>query len=224
MDQAKKILLIESSGDYPFVALAENEKVLKVWYAEKKSGLAIHGAIRDLLEACGMKIGDVDAVSVSAGPGSYTGLRVGMAAAKGICYAIQKPLITVSSLKMMAMAVKSEASKINAEWICPMIDARRDEVFMAVYDMAMEEVIAPGPFILGSAEWKNLWNSRKVLFSGSGAQKISEHNNLFNFIDLQKNMLAPAMAAIALDSIHKKLISNTMWAEPTYLKPFYMNK
>jgi tRNA threonylcarbamoyladenosine biosynthesis protein TsaB len=220
----KKILLIESSGDCPFVALTENEQVLQEWHAEKNSGFAMHGAIRNMLDACGMQMEDLDAVSVTAGPGSYTGLRVGMAAAKGICYAIKKPLITVSTLKVMAMSLRKAATAIHADWICPMIDARRDEVFMAIYDVSMQEVLEPCPFILGSAPWKELWNNKKILFSGSGSIKIKEINNAFNFIELPKGQLAGAMAEITVYSLNNNLISNTMWAEPSYLKPFYMNK
>ena len=224
MSPAKKILLIESSGDNPFVALTENEKVLKEWHAEKNSGFAIHVAIRNMLDACEIRMEDLDAVSVTAGPGSYTGLRVGMAAAKGICYAIKKPLITVSTLKVMAMSLRIAASEIHADRICPMIDARRDEVFMAIYDINMQEVLEPCPFILGSDPWKELWNSKKVLFSGSGSLKIKEVNNVFNFIELPKDQLSRGMAEISLHSLNNNMISNTMWAEPTYLKPFFMNK
>lgn len=224
MSPSKKILLIESSGDSPFVALTENEEVVKERHAEKNSGFAMHGAIRNMLDDCGWQTEDLDAVSVTAGPGSYTGLRVGMAAAKGICYAIKKPLITVSTLKVMAMSLRDAAAEMHAEWICPMIDARRDEVFMAIYDTNMQEVLEPCPFILGSATWRELWNTKKVLFSGSGSKKIKERNNAFNFIDLTADQLAAAMADISLQSLNKNLISNIMLAEPAYLKPFFMNK
>ena len=175
MSAAKKILLIESSGDHPFVALTENENVLREWYAEKNSGFAIHDAIQYLLQACSMRIEDLDAVSVTEGPGSYTGLRVGMATAKGICYAMKKPLITVSTLKVMAMSLRNNASEIRADLICPMIDARRDEVFMAIYDSHMQEVLKPAPFILGSDSWKELWNSKKVLLDRKSTRLNSSH-------------------------------------------------
>ena len=224
MSAVKKILLIESSGDHPFVALTENENVLKEWYAEKNSGFAIHDAIQHLLKVCSMRMQDLDAVSVTEGPGSYTGLRVGMATAKGICYAMKKPLITVSTLKVMAMSLRNNASEIRADLICPMIDARRDEVFMAIYDSNMDEVLKPAPFILGSESWKEQWNSKKVLFSGSGSKKIKETNNSFHFTDLAKNQLVRGMAEISLDAIHKNMTASVMWAEPAYLKPFFLNK
>ena len=91
--------------------------------------------IDEMLKKNNLKPNQLDAVAVSIGPGSYTGLRVGLATAKGLCYALNIPLIAVSTFKMIAFAAKEEASAL----ICPMIDARRMEVFTAVYDKELEE-------------------------------------------------------------------------------------
>lgn len=218
------MLLIESSGDCPFVALAENGKLINSWYSPAKGGFSIHEIIEKLFSTSGKKITELDAVAVTEGPGSYTGLRVGMAAAKGICYALRIPMITVSTLRVMALAARNEALQIGADSIYPMIDARRDEVFLAAYDINMNEKVAPGPYLIGSGEWDTLFASKKSLCCGSGAAKIPETYATSLMTELPAIKLTAAMADISLESLRKNMTADILRAEPSYLKPFYLNK
>ena len=132
------ILLIDTSQETATIALSRDGKVL---FSEenkisKEHASWLHTAIGRLLAEADMTLADLKAVAVIAGPGSYTGLRVGMAAAKGFCYALNIPLITRNTLEVMAESMRSVAEKKNA-LICPMIDARRDEVFTALYSISL---------------------------------------------------------------------------------------
>ena len=111
--------------------------------------LANHIAIRDLMAEQGRRLSDLAAVAVVHGPGSYTGLRVGMSAAKGLCYALDLPLITVNTLEWMAEAAKGGPE----DMICPMIDARRNEVFTALYDRNGSERLGPHALILDDSSF-----------------------------------------------------------------------
>src|SRR5262249_13338949 len=106
---------------------------------------------------------DIDAVAVSAGPGSYTGLRVGVATAKGLCYTWEKPLIAVSTLQMMAQGIFSRIKDAEA-FYCPMLDARRMEVYTAVYDAALNIVVAPHALVLTPESFSEQVAAKKTYF------------------------------------------------------------
>src|SRR6185503_9501274 len=132
------ILHIDTAVEAASVCLAKNGEVLFISKNVRKDSLGerqkdhaawLHIAIKDIFEKNNLEITSLDAVAVTEGPGSYTGLRIGMATAKGICYGLSKPLVTLNTLLVMANAAKSN----DAGLLCPMIDARRMEVFTAVY-------------------------------------------------------------------------------------------
>ncbi len=138
----KMILLIDTAQETATAALAEAGRVL---FSEeninaKDAAAWLHPAIGRLMEQAGKTVRELEAVAVVAGPGSYTGLRVGMAAAKGLCYALKIPLITRNTLQVMAASMRPVAREKKA-LICPMIDARRDEVFTALYGTDMQEIL-----------------------------------------------------------------------------------
>src|SRR5687768_2649863 len=119
------ILNIDTATETAMVSLAENDSILSfaVNNNQKDHASFLHPAIQDIINKTNKTIGEVDAVAVTSGPGSYTGIRVGMAAAKGLCYALQKPLITLNTLEVIAL---SSIEKIKEDALyCPMIDARR---------------------------------------------------------------------------------------------------
>ena len=140
------ILNIDTAVQTSSVCLAQNNEVLalKINPSQKDSAAWLHMAIKEVLKEQNIELKDLDAIAVSEGPGSYTGLRVGMSTAKGLCYVSQKPLITINSLQMMAVAAKDEPT----DFICPMIDARRMEVFTAIFDHELNYVLQPSNFIL----------------------------------------------------------------------------
>lgn len=139
------ILNIDTSTEQAGICLAKDEHVLGILRNDEQKDHAswLHPAIRKLLENAAYALGELDAIAVTAGPGSYTGLRVAMAAAKGLCYALKVPLILENTLDVMALAGSQQPQLPEACLICPMIDARRMEVFTALYTKDLQ-VIMPG--------------------------------------------------------------------------------
>ena len=194
------------------VAFAAND-------ATRESAAWLHTAIQQLMQQQKMELHQIDAVAISAGPGSYTGLRVGMAAAKGICYALQKSLITINTLQMMAAA----ALELNndADWLCPMIDARRMEVFTAIFDKTLNEVVPTAPVILTESTFAEHLAQKKILFSGNGSAKFSnllQHPNA-TFGNAAAN--AKHLPALAFSKLIENNFSDLAYSEPLYGKEFY---
>lgn len=184
----------------------------------------IHPAIEQLMKESGFGLPVLKAIAITNGPGSYTGLRVGMATAKGLCYALSIPLITESTLKVMAAAVirqNSISPKTPSTLYCPIIDARRMEVFAAVYDEKLEERLTPRALILSENSFKQELDSSVILFFGSGAgkwQSICHHLNA-SFGEVVS--VGPAFAALSYSRYEKNLFTPLAYAEPVYLKEFY---
>jgi tRNA threonylcarbamoyladenosine biosynthesis protein TsaB len=223
------ILNIDTAIEHATVCISNNGTVLStIGNATQKDHAAwIQMAISELVKQCQLTMKDIDAVAVTEGPGSYTGLRVGMATAKGLCYALQIPLITVSTLQAMAYFAKFNwlpiVDKPNEKvLLCPMIDARRMEVFTAVYNEALEPVIAPKALILDEFSFKEQLNSQLLVCFGNGASKwkyISRYPNVL-FIDERIDM-APALAKLATGLYLKGVFADLAYAEPVYIKEFY---
>ena len=213
------ILNIDTALDSASVCLSEDGNLLQLSSSEDQKDHAswLHMAIAELLQKNGCVIKDLQAVAVSIGPGSYTGLRVGLAAAKGFCYALNIPLITVNSLKIIAFAAKDEAVDI----ICPLIDARRMEVFTAIYDKGLQEKISPHALLLDEKSFASFLSTGKVLFCGNGVKKlrplISNSNALFS------NTIADAshLARLSFNCYNNKEFADLAYAEPLYIKEFY---
>src|SRR5687767_4686808 len=167
-----RILTIDTSTEKASIALSEAGETIGLSINEEQKDHAgwIHQAIENLLASKSLSLKELHAVAVTAGPGSYTGLRIGLATAKGLCYALSLPLITVNTLE--AMAVCAIAAKQEAERFCPMIDARRMEVFTAVYDQELSVIMKPAAMILDSTAFQTLLNDYRVLFFGNGYPKL----------------------------------------------------
>ncbi len=171
-----------------------------------------------------ISISDIDAVAVSSGPGSYTGLRIGVSTAKGLCFALDKPLIALPSLLVLAWPVVTEKSQMESEtgsWFCPMIDARRMEVYTAFFDGNMRQQRRTTADIVEANSFRDILESRKVWFFGNGALKCRteiDHPNahfLPHRVPLAQNMAAPAFEAW-----QKGDFENVAYFEPFYLKDF----
>jgi tRNA threonylcarbamoyladenosine biosynthesis protein TsaB len=177
----------------------------------------LHVAIQDILQQNNYSPNQLSAIAVSAGPGSYTGLRVGMATAKGLCYALSVPLITVDTLQMMASAVKEPLTDL----LCPMIDARRQEVFTAIFDKELNNVIPASNLILSERSFQDHLQKHTILFFGNGSLKAStviKHSNAF-FV----NSVATAQDMVFLASKKYKSgqFSDLAYSEPFYGKDFH---
>ena len=212
------ILNIDTALDTASVCLSEDGNNLQLAFSENQKDHAswLHTEIASLLQKSRKRINDLDAVAVSIGPGSYTGLRVGLAAAKGFCYALNIPLITVNSLKLIALAVMDEAVDI----ICPLIDARRMEVFTAIYDKDLREKIAPHALVVDENSFDSLLISGQILFCGNGVKKlqplISNKNALFSHTMAD----ASHLAHLSFLCYKKNEFADLAYAEPLYLKEF----
>lgn len=213
------ILNIDTAGNTASVCVAKDAVTLAVADNPQQQDHAawMHEAIENLLQRENLQFHDIDAVAVSNGPGSYTGLRVGLAAAKGYCYALDIPLITLSTLRIMAEVHKDE----SVDFICPMIDARRMEVFMAVYDREYSLLQEPAAVILEENSLLNWTGKGRIIVSGSGMEKASRILPAENVLFSNIKASAINMSGLAESAFIRKDWANLAYIEPYYLKEFY---
>jgi len=215
------ILNIDTAIDVATVSLSENGRLKSFLTNENQKDHAawLQPAIKKLLEENKVDAFQLNAIGVNNGPGSYTGLRVGLSSAKGLCYAWKLPLIAVNSLLVLANAVKDEETDL----ICPMIDARRMEVFTAVYNKDLVEVEKPQSMVLNEYSFFNILMGQKILFLGNGSPKFELICKSPHAI-FKKFAINPA-SLCALT--YKKFVGNDFvdlaYVEPLYLKEFFTN-
>ncbi|ANI90215.1 tRNA N6-adenosine(37)-N6-threonylcarbamoyltransferase complex dimerization subunit TsaB [Arachidicoccus ginsenosidimutans] len=219
------ILLIDTALENASIVLADTQHILA---EEKNSEQKNHAAfVQTAIESISAKtqtsLKDIDAVAVSAGPGSYTGLRVGMASAKGLCFALNKPLILLNTLKIMAKSTALQLNKQDALY-APMIDARRMEVFAALYDFSLNEIEKTSAFILTEQNFSETFlnHEKEIIFFGNGMDKWKAIAPQGNF-SFPENIAidANAINALAQQSFEKKLFADLAYSEPVYAKSFY---
>ena len=179
--------------------------------------------MEQLLANAGQQLADLAAVAVSDGPGSYTGLRIGGAAAKGLCFALDIPLVAVSTLRALAAQVAAGTARPENFLFCPMLDARRLEVYAAVYTHEGQEVLAPTPLLLDAETLAEQLADRSVLFFGSGAAKFralrGEHPNAGFLAGIEPS--AVAVGTLAVAAFHRQEFQDVAYYEPFYLKEVY---
>jgi len=213
------ILNIDTAVENSSVCLALNGEFIAMTMNanQKDSASWIQPAIKNLLTEQNVALGQLKAIALSNGPGSYTGLRVGMSTAKGLCYALNIPLITISTLKMMAIS----AIHLEADLYCPMIDARRMEIFTAIYNRKLTEVKSPFNLVLENASFEDTLATKKMLFFGNGSakfQQIIKHPNaLFAPIDSS----AKHLVLESFLKLKKGEVVDIAYSEPFYIKEFY---
>jgi tRNA threonylcarbamoyladenosine biosynthesis protein TsaB len=213
------ILNLDTAVQSASICLAEDGKMLGFLFnpSQKDQAGWLHTGIKDLLAAHGVSLQAISAVAISAGPGSYTGLRVGMSAAKGLCYSLKIPLITIGTLQMMAFAAQQEP----ADLFCPMIDARRNEVFTAVFDRSLSEVIPASNLILDENSFKDLLDLHRICFFGNGSTKfrsmMMHPNGFFSAVEAT----AEHMMILAHIKFIKADFADLAYSQPFYGKDFY---
>jgi tRNA threonylcarbamoyladenosine biosynthesis protein TsaB len=182
--------------------------------------------IQDVMKQASKNAGELDAIAVSMGPGSYTGLRIGVSTAKGLCYALDKPLIAIPTLKSMAYGFldkKQETQNSRLSLFCPMIDARRMEVFCAIYDAELNEIKKTSAEIITENSFSDLLKDHTLLFFGDGAVKCKEalsHQPNAVFID-DVFPSSKYMVEMADKKFKEKQFENVALFEPFYLKDFF---
>jgi tRNA threonylcarbamoyladenosine biosynthesis protein TsaB len=213
------ILHIQTALEKAMVGVSENGQVRA--YREndmqKDHAAFLQPAIRDVCAEAGARLQDLAAISVVSGPGSYTGLRVGMAGAKGLCFALQKPLVTVNTLRWMAAA----GENLDARYLCPMIDARRMEVFTAIFNPAGEPILEPFAAILDENLFKTLLDEGKIVFFGGGAAKFKPllHHPNAVFSDLESGQAE--LARLSWNHYQAGVFSDLVQTAPLYGKDFH---
>jgi len=213
-----KILCIETATTNCSVALSVDGKLLAIkednnlGYSHSEK---LHLYIQDILKENGLEPGDLDAVAISKGPGSYTGLRIGVSAAKGLCFSLDIPLISVPTLTSLAHKVKEKGR------VVPMLDARRMEVYTAVFNSEKQQVEETSARILEPNSYIDLLNSGKVSFIGSGVAKFQEICSHPNAIFVQDQLpSAREMVPLASAKFQQKDFEDVAYFEPYYLKDF----
>ena len=221
----ERLILIETSTALCSAALAEDGVITS--YRESSAPKA-HASltavfIQEMLEEKGLTIADCDAVCVSKGPGSYTGLRVGVSTAKGLCFGSSKPLIAISTLDIL---VAQAQIPDNLKYIVPMVDARRMEVYAAVYEIAgqagndVRQITETAPAIIDENSYSDILERGKVLFIGDGAGKCADVIKHPNATFVQCWPKASAMLEPAMKAYKEKRFEDVAYFEPFYLKEF----
>jgi tRNA threonylcarbamoyladenosine biosynthesis protein TsaB len=203
---------IGSAGDC--VALVENNN-------GNQHATVLPSLIEQALRQANCELINIDAVAISMGPGSYTGLRVGLSTAKGICFALNKPLIAIPTLEAMAMGMKQQHPKKNLLY-CPMIDARRMEVYTCILNNEMEYFLETTPKVIDATSFETALSNYQICFGGNGVKKISEiikHDKAL--FDLNNNYhSAKNMCSLAQTHFANKHFADMAYCEPIYLKQF----
>lgn len=215
------ILNIETSTTNCSVSLSHNETLLCSNEINKQSyshSTKLHSQIANLIDKSKVSYSDLSAIAISKGPGSYTGLRIGSAAAKGLCYALDIPLISVSTLKILAKKIK-----IQEGLIVPVMDARRDEVYSAIFDHKFYQKRESKPEIIYNNSFFDLIKEKKIYMVGNGQEKckriINENPNLIFSMD--KNFPSSAdMIELSYEKYKSSKFEDIAYFEPDYLKKF----
>jgi tRNA threonylcarbamoyladenosine biosynthesis protein TsaB len=243
------ILALETATPVCSVALARNGEILALRESTTPNAHSsvLTVFIEDLFREASLQFADLDAISVGMGPGSYTGLRIGVAAAKGLCFALDKPLIAVPTLEAMAAGINYEfknSSENQGSGIrdqnpkpktqnpkpetlfCPMIDARRMEVYCSVFDESLKVIRPTEAVVVEENSFDALLSEHRVLFAGTGAEKcrdiLSDKPNAFFLENFQASSIF--IIPLAEKRFHENRFENLAYFEPYYLKDFIAGK
>lgn len=215
------ILNIDTSTSVCSAALAKDGKVIAI--QENSEGLnhsvLLGTYIDQILHENGTTADQLDAVAISMGPGSYTGLRIGVSLAKGLCFGAGKPLIAVPTLQALALSVSSEIGE--DAWYCPMIDARRMEVYTAFFDQKNRVMIDTKAEIISEGSFARLLAEHNIYFFGNGSGKVkntltSPHARFLERVETSARHTAP----LAEQFFNDRQFADTAYFEPLYLKDF----
>ena len=220
------ILNIETSTTLCSVSLAKDGKVIAS--KEVNEGFThaenLHVFIEEVIAKAGTTVKDLNAIAVGSGPGSYTGLRIGVSAAKGLAYALQVPLIAVNTLQTMAAAAVGQS---NEEVLfCPMLDARRMEVYTAIFDKDLNAIKETSAQILSEEDLSFFDTGKPICFFGDGMPKCKELLMNIPRSSFIQNIVpaSSALAELSFQKHNKGQFEDVAYFEPFYLKDFFINK
>ena len=222
------ILNIETSTNVCSVALSQDGVCLyeDVNMEGPSHAQVLAGYVKDAVSFADSHAIPIDAIAISKGPGSYTGLRIGVSEAKGVAYGRDAKLLSVPTLKLLTVPILLGHDELPEDaLLCPMIDARRMEVYCALYDRALNEVVQTQALVIDSDSFKEYLDKQPIYFMGNGADKCVEtiqHPNahfIKNIVPRAKNMIPLAEMAMA-----KEQFEDVAYFEPFYLKEFVATK
>ena len=216
-----RILFIETSTALCSTALSEDGKIVSVREnAERRHASLTAPFIKEMLDERGLTVKDCDAVCVSKGPGSYTGLRVGVSTAKGLCFGAGIPLVAIGSLDTLVwQAIGESLLPEGCKYIVPMIDARRMEVYTAVFNADGSQASETEPKVIDSESFADILSEGPVLFIGDGADKcretiLSPNAHFVQAYPKAESMLVPG----------SRLLSEGKTEDVAYFEPFYLKQ
>ena len=218
-------LLIESSSRNCSVAVSNQDSILSI--REESSDQFVHSEklhvfIQECMAESGLEYSDLDAVCVSKGPGSYTGLRIGVSAAKGICYPLRIPLLAVDSLTILASQL---FNKVEGS-IVPIMDARRMEVYESVFSKEGDQLLPISAKIIDNTSYSDLLEKGEVHFVGDACKKVSEviqHTNAIFHFEMEFPS-AKQIKALCAKKFNERAFEDVAYFEPYYLKDFVAGK
>lgn len=215
------ILCIETSTQVCSCTLSRNEEILleKTSFKAQSHATLLGVFVNEIMDFVRENNLTLDAVAVSSGPGSYTGLRIGVSQAKGLVFGLDVPLIAIPTHQIMAHMVKNRVEKDAL--LCPMIDARRMEVYATFFDTSLNVVRETSADIVDENSYRDLLDTKKVLFFGNGSEKcksVITHPNAMFLADVHP--LAPGMVPLTEKAFREKKFEDAAYFEPFYLKEF----
>lgn len=227
MNELPIILHIESSSKNCSIAISKASELLCLC-EESTDNFAhnekLHSFIEHTLEGANLKVSDLNAVSISKGPGSYTGLRIGVAAAKGLCFALDIPLISIDTLQILI----SNQEHNSYDYLIPVIDARRMEIYTSIFDPLENQINPTFSHVLDESSFKEYIN-HKVCFVGDAALKVKQNFKNFNlsiknFTFIEVLPSSNNMIELAYNKFLNQEFEDLAYFEPFYLKEFIVNK
>lgn len=216
------ILNIDTATEVCSVAVADNHEVIfnKIETKGPSHAVLLGVFVEEALNFLRQNNKTLDAVAVSCGPGSYTGLRIGVSEAKGLCYGLNIPLIAINTPLIMASGIINSQSIEKNTLLCPMIDARRMEVYAAIYDHQLNVIRQIQADIVDKETYRNFLNENNVIFFGNGAEKCKDEINNSNAIFIE-NIYPKAADMIPLSI---KLFNDKKFEDVAYFEPFYLKE
>lgn len=219
------LLNIHTTTETAIVCISNKDKIVASVSNNdsKKHASFLHFAIHHILHENNIPVSGIKAIGVTGGPGSYTGIRVGLATAKGLCYALKVPLIMCNTLEVMAYSAIEKTQDLKGLYI-PMIDARRMEVFTAVYGFDRKTIEPAIALVLEENYFNRFPPEMNFYFFGNGSEKLKKilktSSNTF-FIDCE--ITSQALSRLCLDKFSKKIFEDLADSNPLYVKDFYTN-
>lgn len=217
------ILHINTAFQTASVFLSEDEKIISVVKNDSPKDHAsfLEPAIKKICDETNLSLKQINAVAVVNGPGSYTGLRVGLSSAKAICYALDKPLILLNTLDVMALALKMQYNANDRNVLfCPAIDARRMEVFTALYDFDLK-LISPYTSTIIDETFLDERAEKIIVAGGSGSIKMQQVLNQEKFIYINFLLLEVPIVNLSCQALNSEVFASIAYSEPVYIKLVY---